>query len=145
LKLIKNEKIKLSKVIKESQFKALDFKQNFTSRYSQYIYKKESAVKDITDGKIKDDLINRFRPFVAVNTEDKTNIDLAKWKKNNDISNSINLTATIDNWDYGINTLVEIKSEIVNNTFLIKNITYDRNNDGLTSTLELVDKGLFDV
>ena len=143
IKLIKNNNKKAIKTLKDNDLKTIEFNQDFTSRFSEYTYKKESSTKDITDGKIKDDSIERFRPFVNVNTEDKTNVDMAKWKKNNDISNSIILTCSVNNWDYETNTLINIESEIVNNTFLVRDIIYEKGNNGLISNLTLVDKGLF--
>ena len=145
IKLVKNQLIENEKVLKDSDFKELEFNQNFTNRFSEYTYKKEGIVVDVSDGKTTDTDIKRFRPFVGINTEDKTNKDLANWKKNNDISKSINLTAIVTGWDLEINTIVRLDTEIVKNSYLVKDIEYSKSDSGTISKLTLVDKGLFNV
>lgn len=141
LLLTKNKNIVSGPILKK--FKSLTFDRNFQDRYSEYIYKKESIVVDVTDGIIKDSDIIRYRPFVAVNTEDKNNIDLAKWKKNNDISNSIVLNGEVVGWDLEINTIVKIETEIVNGYFLISSIEYEKGENGTISKVKFIDRNLF--
>jgi len=145
LKLIKNENKKISNTLKDNDLLSIDFNQNFTSRFSEYIYKQEFLIKDSTDSNVKDKDITRFRPFVDINSDDKTNEDMAKWKRNNDISKSINLQIVIDNWDIEINTIIKIDTSIVKNDFLVKDITYTYDNGGKKASATLVDKGLFNV
>lgn len=145
LKLIKNEKNKIARTIKDKDFTDIQYSQNFTNRYSNYIYKKEFAIKEATPSNIKDEEIERYRPFVGVNNEEKTNEDLSNWKKNNDKSNSVNLSVSLNDWDTSINEIVEIKSVIIQNSFLAKNITYNSDNNGTTSVITFIDKDLYDV
>ena len=145
IELVKNQKTKSKKILRDGDFKELNFIQSFPSRFSQYTYKKETAVVNIQDGVIQDEDIERFRPFVATNNEDKTNEDLANWKKNNDIANSIALTGIVVGWDLEINEIVKVETDIVNNSFLIKDIQYERSNNGTISHITFVDKDLFDV
>lgn len=143
--IIKNEQIKSSIILKDQDFKELDYNQNFTNRYSKYTYKKEGILTDISDGSVNDEIIERFRPFVGINTDDKTNEDLSKWQKNLNVANSINLTATVIGWDLEINTIVKLETEIINNSFLIKDILYTKDNNGTISKLTLVSKDLYNV
>tara|TARA_R110000782_G_scaffold175604_5_gene266750 strand:+ start:92 stop:1009 length:918 start_codon:yes stop_codon:yes gene_type:complete len=145
LKLIKNNNKKVSKILKDTNILDIQYSQDFTNRFKNYIYKKESSTKEITPSNVEDTEIIRFRPFVAVNNEEKTNEDLSNWKKNNDKANSIQLSVQVDNWDYSTNEIVDIKSEIVSNSFLAKSINYTSDNNGTVSTITFVDKGLYDV
>lgn len=143
--LIKNEDKRSSTVLKDADFKDLNFTQKFNRRYSQYTYKKETAIVDVLDAKLTDNVFNRFRPFVGVNTDDKTNEDLANWQKNNDESRSISLNGKVIGWDLDINTIAKLETEVVNNTFLIKDIAYSKTESGTVSDVVFVGKNLFKV
>lgn len=141
IELVKNKNIQNGTILKK--FKSLKFTRNFTSRFNSYTFKQETAVKDISDGIIKDGEVKRHRPFVGVNTEDKTNYDMANWKKNNDISNSILLEGTITGWDLEINTIAKIEREPVNGYFLVNDIIYSKGDNGTISKVKFVDRNLF--
>jgi len=145
IKLIKNSNIVQSKTLRDSDFLELKTKNIFNNRYSTYTYKKESASQDITDGISKDSAISRFRPFVDVNTEDKSNKDLAEWKKNNSLAKSISVDAKFKDWDYDINTIHNLDTKKTKGQFLIKDIQYSKDNNGTIAKVNFVDKDLFNV
>lgn len=142
--LSKNNNEQHSKVLKEGDLKSIDFKQKFTSRYSSYTYKKEGSYFDVTDGKIEDAEIKRYRPFVEVNTDDKQNLDMCKFQMNKHKADSMSLSIALANWDIDINKIVKIETEDINNSFLVKSASYHIG-DGLYSELELIDKDLYNV
>ncbi len=145
LLLTKNNKTTVSNTLKDKDLKAIKFKSDTTNQFSKYTYKKEAIVVDISDGSVSNSNMNRYRPFVGVNTDNKTNIDMANWKKNNADANSTQLEITVTGWDYEINNIVKIDSQIIKNSYLIKSINYTKGNNGKISNITLVDKGLFDV
>jgi len=145
IELVKNQKTTSSIILTDTDFVDLKYIQSYPNRYSSYTYKKETAAENVEDGVVEDTDIERFRPFVAANDEDKTNTDLANWKKNNDIANSISLTGVVTNWDLEINTIVKIETSLVQNSFLIKDINYSKSNSGTVSNITFVNKDLFDV
>ncbi len=140
LQIVKNEQTESANVLKDGDFKELNYPKVLSSRFSKYTYKKEGIVVDVTDGSVTDDTVKRFRPFVEVNTEDKNNIDMAKWKKNHNKVDEVSLTAKVTGWDLDINTIVKLETEIVNNSFLLKDIVYRKGNAGTTSDLVLASK-----
>ncbi len=93
----------------------------------------------------RDDSVKRFRPFVAINTEEKTNVDLAKWKKNSNAVKSVLLEVVIYGWDIEINTIVKIESSVVNNSFLVKSVVYKKSGSGTVASATLVSKDLYNV
>lgn len=141
--LIKNQDNLRSLTLKDQDFKTLKIQQKYNNRYSEYTYKKETAVVDVQEATLKDKDIKRFRPFVGNNNEDRTNEDMLQWKKTNDISKSILLTGTILNWNEKINTIVKLDTQIVKNSYLIKDIEYLKGNNGTISNITFVDKNLF--
>ena len=145
IEIIKNTEIKSSIVLKDSDFKSLDYPRKLNKRFSEYTFKKEGIVTDVTDGNLKDDTVKRFRPFVAVNTEDKTNEDLAKWQFNHNQAESISLRAVVKNWDLEVNTIVKIETEVVSASFLIKDIIYTKSDSGTISSITFVSKDLFNA
>ena len=58
IKLIKNDLKESGIVLRDEDFKSLNFKQKYTSRYSEIVYKKESAIVDVTDAKVTDEHFN---------------------------------------------------------------------------------------
>lgn len=145
IEIVKNEQNKSSIVLKDSDFKELNLPKKLSKRFSKYIYKKEGIVTDVTDGSATDDTVLRFKPFVGVNTEDKDNQDLAKWQLNHNKVSEISLTAVVKGWDLEINTIVKLETEIVNNSFLIKDITYSKSDSGTISNVTFVSKDLYDI
>lgn len=141
IRLIKNENNVQKIPLKE--FLSLKFRTNFQNRFSEYTYKKETAIVDVTDGKINDESVKRYRPFVGINTEDKTNYDMANWKKNNDISNSIFLDGVVLGWDYDLNTIFKIETDIVNGFYLVNSIVFSKSDNGTLANIKFVDKDLF--
>ena len=116
-----------------------------TKRFSKYTYKKEGIITDVTDGSVSDDNVKRFRPFIAVNTEDKDNADLAKWQRNHNNVDEVSLTAVVKGWDLEINTIVKLETEIISNSFLIKDITYNKSDSGTISNVTFVSEDLYNV
>lgn len=145
IQLVKNQDNITDTTLRDSDFKSITYPRKLSNRFSEYTYKKESVVTDVTDGKIKDDSVQRFRPFVGINTEDKTNVDLAKWKKNNNQTKAVQLTGVVVGWDLKINTIVKIETSFVNNSFLIKDITYSKGDNGTISNVTFVSKDLYNV
>ena len=145
IEIVKNEQNKSSIVLKDSDFKELNLPKKLSKRFSKYIYKKEGIVTDVTDGSVTDDTVLRFKPFVGVNTEDKDNQDLAKWQLNHNKVSEISLTAVVKGWDLEINTIVKLETEIVNNSFLIKDITYSKSDSGTISNVTFVSKDLYAI
>ena len=140
LQIVKNEQTESSIVLKDGDFKELNYPKILSSRFSKYTYKKEGIVVDVTDGSVSDDTVKRFRPFVEVNGEDKDNIDMAKWKMNHNKVDEVSLNAKVTDWDLEINTVVKLETEIVSNSFLLKDIVYRKGNSGTTSDLVLASK-----
>ena len=145
LLIVKNENNITDITLTDKDFKSITFPRKLSNRFSEYVYKKEGIVTDVTDGKITDDTIGRFRPFVDINTEDKSNIDMAKWKKNNDQAKAIQLSGVVVGWDLEINTIVKIETDFVSSSFLIKDITYTKGDNGTISTVTFVSKDLYNV
>lgn len=145
IEIIKNQQTKSSIILKDQDFKELNYPKVLSDRFSKYTYKKEGIVTDVTDGSINDDTVQRYRPFVAVNTEDKNNEDLAKWQKNHNKANEVNLTAVIIGWDLQVNTIVKLETSLVNNSYLLKDIIFKKGNSGTTSDLTLVSKDLYNI
>jgi len=145
IEIIKNQQNKSSIVLKDSDFKELNLPKKLSKRFSKYTYKKEGIITDVTDGSVIDDTVLRFKPFVGVNTEDKDNQDLAKWQLNHNKASEISLTAVVKGWDLEINTIVKLETEIVNNSFLIKDITYSKSDSGTISNVTFVSKDLYNV
>ncbi len=145
IKLIKNDNKTISRAIKDKDLKSIRYFQARKNRFNSYTYKKEGIVTDITDGTQKDDSVKRFRPFVAINTEEKTNVDLAKWKKNSNAVKSVLLEVVIYGWDIEINTIVKIESSVVNNSFLVKSVVYKKSGSGTVASATLVSKDLYNV
>lgn len=145
LVLTKNTNKSTGRSLKDKDLKSIKFTADITKVFSKYTYKKEDIYDDQTDGSVTDKTVKRYRPFVDENTHDKPNIELAKWKMNNSIANAIQLEISIDNWDYDINTIIQIDSQVVKNSYLIKTISYKKGNNGTMSTLALVGKDLFNV
>lgn len=145
IEIVKNQKNESPIILKDSDFKELNYPRNLTKRFSKYTYKKEGIVTDITDGSINDETVDRFRPFVGVNTEDKTNQDLANWQKNHNKVDEVNLSAVVYGWDLEINTIVKLETSLVNNSFLIKDIRYNKSDNGTISNVTLVSKDLYNV
>ena len=143
--ITKNENNTSDIVLKDEDLLTLDFSQDYSNRYSSYTYRKEAIVTDVTDFTSEDEDITRYRPFVDTNSEDRTNEDLANWKNNNSKAKSLNLSCSLNSWDYDINTIISFDTEIVKGSFLIKDISYSKGDSGTISRLTLVDKGLFDV
>ena len=143
IKIVKNEQKESSIILKDQDFKELNYPKKLSSRFSKYTYKKEGIVTDITDGIEKDDTVKRFRPFVAVNTEDKTNEAMSKWKKNFNKVEEISLTAKVTGWDLEINTIVKIETDIVNGSFLIKDIVYTKGDNGTVSDVIFTSKDAY--
>jgi len=113
------------------------------SRFSKYTYKKEGIATDLTDGSESDDTVKRYRPFVEVNTEDKTNGDMAKWKMKFNKVDEVSLRGKMTGWDLEINTIIKLETSIVNNSFLIKDIVYSKGEDGTTSDIVLASKDAY--
>lgn len=145
IQIIKNQNNEISKILKDQDFKEIFYPKLLSQRFSEYTYKKESAITDVTDGTIKDTTVKRFRPFVGVNTEDKDNTDLAQWQKNQNNVEEVSLTAVVKGWDLQINTIVKLETEIVNNSFLVKDITYNKSDNGTISNVTFVSKDLYNV
>jgi len=143
--IVQNLKTDSPIILKDQDFKELTYPKKLEKRFSKYVYKKEGVKTDISDAIIKDTTVKRYRPFVAVNTEDKTNQDLALWEKNKNKAEEENLTAIVYGWDLEINTIVKLETAIVNNSFLIKEIEYSKGDAGTVSKITLVQKDLFDV
>jgi len=143
--VVKNDKKESGIVLKDDDFKSLKYTKKLTYRHDKYVYKKESMANDVSDGIEPDVSVKRFRPFVKVNTEDKTNQDLAKWQLNKNKAEELTLSAVVQGWNLEINTIVKIDTSIVQNSFLIKEITYTKNDSGTVSNITFVSKGLFDV
>jgi len=143
IEIVKNEQKESSIILKDQDFKELSYPKKLSSRYSRYTYKKEGIVTDITDGVEKDDTVKRFRPFVAVNTEDKTNAAMAKWKKNFNKVEEVSLSATVYKWDLEINTIVKIETDIVNGSFLVRDIVYTRGDGGTVSKVIFTSKDAY--
>jgi len=144
IEITKNVGNQESKILKDQDFKELTYPKRLINRFDKYTYKKDGIKSDITDGTVEDSTVKRFRPFVAINTEDKTNNDLAKWKKNNNKSNEICLRAVVYGWDFSINTIVKVETDVVNASFLIKDITYLKGDNGTVSDMTLVSKDLYE-
>lgn len=145
IQLVKNANKSNVKILKKQDLKSLSYTSDLTGQFSKYIYKKENSMFEISDGTTLNPYIDRYRPFVDLNTEDKTNIELAQWKKNNANANGTQVSIVVNNWDFEPNTLVSIDTDIVKDTFLIKSVTYTKDNNGTNSQLILIDKGLFNV
>lgn len=145
IEIIKNKKSKASIVLKDQDFKEINYPKKLDKRFSKYTYKKEGIITDITDGVVKDSTVKRYRPFVAVNTDDKDNQDLAKWELNKNKADEANITAIIQGWDIDINTIVKVETSIINNSFLVKEIIYYKDDSGTRSELTLIDKDLYNV
>lgn len=143
--IIKNEKVKESFILKDGDFEELNYPKTLSKRYSKYVYKKEGIVTDVSDGILKDDTVKRYRPFVSVNTEDKDNQDLAKWEHNKNKADESNITAIVKDWDFEINTIAKLETSIVNNSFLIQEIIYTKNENGTKSDITLIQKDLYNV
>lgn len=143
IEIVKNQQTIISEPLRDQDFKQLDFPKKLSERFSEYTYKKEGIVTDVTDGKIQDNTVKRFRPFVGINTEDKDNTDLAKWQKNHNKVNEIKLTAIVKGWDLEINTIVKLETSIVNSSFLIHDIVYSKSSSGTISNVTLVSKDLY--
>lgn len=141
--ITKNEQIESENILKDGDFKELNYPKILSSRFSKYVYKKEGIVTDVTDGSVTDDTVKRYRPFVEVNTEEKTNIDMAKWKKNHNKVDEVTLTAKITGWDLEINTILKLDTEIVKNSFLLKDIVYTKGEQGTVSDLVLASKDAY--
>ena len=145
IEIVKNQQNKSSIVLKDGDFKELNYPKKLSKRFSKYTYKKEGIATDVTDGRITDDTVLRFKPFVGVNTEDKDNQDLAKWQLNHNKVSEISLTAVVKGWDLEINTIVKLETEIVNNSFLIKDISYSKSDSGTISNVTFVSKDSYDI
>jgi len=145
IEIAKNEQKESSIILKDGDFKEINYPKKLSNRFSKFIYKKESAITDVTDGSIDDDTVQRFRPFVGVNTEDKTNQDMAEWQKNFNKVNEVSLTGIVEGWDLEINTIVKLETSTVNNSFLIKEITYNKSDGGTTSNVTFISKDLYNV
>jgi len=68
---------------------------------------------------------------------------MAIWKQNNDISRSIFLSGSLLGWNEEINTIITLDTELVKNSFLIKDIEYTKSDNGTISNINFVDKNLF--
>ena len=145
IEIIKNQNKESSIILRDSDFKQLDYPKKLTKRFSEYTYKKEAMVTDVTDAKVTDDTVERFRPFVDINEEDKTNEDLAKWQLNHNKASEVNLTAIVIGWDLEINTIIKIETDLVNGSFLIKDITYTKSDNGTISNVVFISKDLYNV
>lgn len=145
LVLIKNQNKAIIRTLKDQDLKKIKFVSNNTNQFSKYSYKKEAIVVDVTDAHVDNKNIKRYRPFVGTNGENKTNLDMSNWKKDNAEANGIQLDITVDNWDYDINTIIGIDSQLIKNSYLIKSISFIKGNNGKVSNLVLVDKRLFNV
>lgn len=145
IRLTKNNKKHSGITLRDTDLTSIKYTSDFSKRFKTYRYKKESVIADVKDHVEVDNEVKRYRPFVDTNTENKSNADMAKWKKNNDKANSQQLDITIYDWNLEINQLVTIDSELIKNDFLIKEITYERSKNGTISKLTLVEKDLFDV
>lgn len=143
IKIIKNEKIVSSIILRDEDFKELNFKQKYSNRFSEYHYNKESVIVDIESSNIEDPEIKRFRPFVAVNTEEKSNEDMSNWAKNFEIANSIFLNGVVVGWKLETNTIVKIETELVNGSFLVKEIEYSKGDNGTVSKVIFISKDLY--
>lgn len=141
--IIKNSNIKYPIILKDSDFKSITYPRRRSNRFSTYTYKKEAMSTDVTDATIKDDTVKRFRPFVGINTEDKTNIDLARWKKNVNLAESIQLNVEVYGWDLEINTIVKVKTEIIDASFLVQDVLYTKSNEGTISKATFISKDLY--
>jgi len=145
IQIVKNQNNKTSRILKDKDFKEIFYPKLLSQRYSEYTYKKEGIITDVTDGTVKDVAVKRFRPFVAVNTEDKDNTDLAQWQKNNNNVEEVSLTGVIKDWGIEINTVEKLETEIVNNSFLIKDATYNKSDNGTITNVTFVSKDLYNV
>lgn len=143
IKIVKNQKIKSGQPLKDGNFKELTFPRNLSKRFSEYTYKKEAIVTDVSDGRVEDSSVKRFRPFVSVNTEDKNNIDLAKWQKNHNKVDEIKLSGAVIGWDLEINTIRKLETSIVNNDFLVHDIVFRKDDSGTVSNVNFVSKDLY--
>jgi len=141
--IIKNANNISSNTLKDEDFKSLKLQKRYSNRFKKYTYKKETAIIQAVDGIVQDVEVERFRPFVGNNNEDKTNIDMANWKKSNDISKSISLSGSVLGWNEEINTIKKLDTELVKESYLIKDIEYIKNNNGTISDITFVDKNLF--
>ena len=79
--LVKNSKNQSKTILKDTNLKAINYTSNLTNQFSKYVYKKESSTDDITDSTVLNPFVNRYRPFVGINTENRTNLDFATWKR----------------------------------------------------------------
>jgi len=143
IKIVKNIKKEHPIILKDKDFKSIDYPRNLSKRFNVYFYKSESILSDVTDGVIVDESVKRYRPFVDVNNEDKAKQELAEWKLNHNKAQSINITAVVNNWDLEINTILKIETSLVNGSFLIKDINYTKDNSGTVSKVILVSKDLY--
>ena len=145
ISIVKNKNNTTSIILKDGDFKEINYPKKLSKRFSEYTYKKESSITDVTDSTVKDETVGRFRPFVDVKTEDKNNEDLAQWRKNHNRVEEISLTAVVQGWDLEINTIVKLETAIINNSFLIKDITYSKSDNGTISNVTFVSKDLYNV
>lgn len=143
--LSKNINKKSKDILKDKDILKIRFVSDMTGQYSKYTYKKEAIVIDVSDSSVSDTNVKRYRPFVATNTENKNNSDMANWKKNNSQSKGNQLSISVRGWDYNINEIITINSQIIKNSYLIKSISYIKGNEGKISNMVLVDKRLFNV
>lgn len=141
--ITKNTQSLFQNTIKDSQLKSITYPRKLNEIYSKYVYKKEGIITDVTDATEKEDVLTRYRPFVELNNQDKTNEDMAKWKKTNAKANAISLNITLVEWEIEPNKIVKINSKIVKNDFLVKSATYTKGNDGTISQYELISKDLY--
>ncbi len=143
LKLIRNTGAKGKRTYKNDDFKNIQAPIDFKKRYSEYRVVKENAKNDDKSFVLKDDRVKRYKPLLVVNTEDKTNKELAKWHLNKNKADEMKLTAVVVGWELQIGTIIDIDTDVVKGSFLIKEATYTKDNNGTQTSISLVSKELF--
>ena len=144
IELVKNTKKQNNVILKDKDLLSINYSNDLSKQFSEYTYLKETTTKDVKNGTVKNDKISRHRPFVKINNQNKNNLDLAKWEKQNKEANSEKLTITLLNWDFDINTILQIDTQIIKNSYLIKSIDYSYSSTGgKISKLELINKELY--
>lgn len=144
IELVKNTKKQNNIILKDKDLLSINYSNDLSKQFSEYTYLKETTTKDVKNGTVQNDKIFRYRPFIKINNQNKNNLDLSKWEKQNREANSEKLTISILNWDFDINTILQIDTQIIKNSYLIKSINYTYSGTaGKISNLELINKDLY--
>ena len=144
IELVRNAKKQNNIILKDKDLLSINYSNDVSKQFKTYTYLKEEINKDVKDGTVENSKILRHRPFLKINNQSKTNLDLSKWEKQNREANSEKLTISVLNWDFEMNTILEIDTPIIKNAYLIKSINYSYSSTGgKISKLELINKELY--